>query len=63
RIKAGIDVQIAAIKLAIADNKLALWDIKDVALIAAIKKQQLEFKDMIAALQLQKAQVKLTEVD
>jgi len=61
RIKAGIDVQIAAVKLAIADIKLALWDIKIPAEIDAMKKEQLELKDIIAELQLQKAEVKYEE--
>jgi len=61
RIKAGIDVQIAAVRLAIADIKLALWDVEGVAEIDAMKKEQLELKDIIAELQLQKAQVKYTE--
>ena len=61
RIKAGIDVDIAAVKLAIADIKLALWDVEAPAEIDAMKKEQLELKDIIAMLQLQKAEVKYTE--
>jgi hypothetical protein len=61
RIKAGIDVDIAAVKLAIADNKLAMWDIEEPAEVDAVKKEQLELKDIIAQLQLQKAQVKYQE--
>jgi len=60
-VKAGIDVQIAAVKLAIADIKLALWDIKETSIIDDMKKEQVYLKDIIAELQLEKAEVKYTE--
>jgi len=57
-IKAGIDVEIAALRLQIADIKLALHQITDSAEIAEAKMFITQLKDDIAFAQLAKSQIK-----